>query len=136
MGAQQVLRAAATGLLIATAIGRAEAAPRWKAGAVAPPGERRERIAVIDLGPTDDAATRGSSDVDAKLLAKYPDVDAISDRELVELDVDADAPGAALWVDFAPAGTAPAHLTLIAGEHVIAAASGSRRGTITGTAVK
>lgn len=78
-------------------------------------------------------ALGGSSDIDASLLARYPDIDAVSNREVVELDVAPEVPGATVYVDFAPAsGT---HLVLPAGEHVIAAASGSRRGYVAGPAV-
>jgi hypothetical protein len=75
----------------------------------------------------------GSPDVPGSVMAKYPEIDVVPDAEQIELDVNADAPGAALWVDFAPAGTAPAHLVLPAGEHLIAAAAGTRRGYVTGT---
>jgi hypothetical protein len=81
-------------------------------------------------------ATGGSPDVPAAVLAKYPDVDTLANREMVEVDVTADVPGAQLWVDFQPVGSAPAHLALAAGPHVIAAAAGTRRGWIAGTAVK
>jgi hypothetical protein len=78
-------------------------------------------------------ALGGSSDIDAQLLARYPDIDAISNREIVELDVQPEVAGATIYVDFAPA--AGTHLTLPAGEHVIAAASGTRRGYVAGPAV-
>jgi hypothetical protein len=78
----------------------------------------------------------GAPEVPASVLAKYPDIDAVSDRDIFEVEITADVPGAALWVDFQPAGTAPAKLQLTAGEHVIAAASGTRRGFISGTAVR
>jgi len=67
------------------------------------------------------------------VLAKYPEIDSVPDRELVELDVTTAEPGAALWVDFAQAGTTPAHVVLPAGEHIIAAASGTKRGYVIGT---
>lgn len=84
------------------------------------------------------AATRlralgGSTDIDATLMARYPDVDALSNRVVVEVDVAPEAPNATIYVDFAPVtGT---HLVLLAGEHVIAAASGTRRGYVAGPAV-
>lgn len=81
-------------------------------------------------------ALGGTPDVPADVLAKYPDIDAVADRDTIEVDVTAEVAGAALWVDFQPSGTAPAKLTLTAGEHVIAAASGTRRGFIAGTAVR
>ena len=85
------------------------------------------------------AATRlralgGSTDIDASLLARYPDIDAVSNREVVEVDVAPEVAGATIFVDFAPAtGT---HLVLPAGEHVIAAASVTRRGYVAGPAVR
>ncbi|MGE5186000.1 MAG: hypothetical protein ACM31C_28285 [Acidobacteriota bacterium] len=87
------------------------------------------------------AATRlrelgGTAEVAASLLAKYPEVDSTADRDIVELEVTAEVPGAALWVDFQPAGSAPAKLPLTVGPHVIAAASGTRRGFVIGTAVR
>jgi hypothetical protein len=78
----------------------------------------------------------GSPEVPANVMTKYPDVDAVADRDVFEVEISADVPGAALWVDFQPEGTAPAKLVLAAGEHVIAAASGTRRGFIAGTAVR
>lgn len=81
-------------------------------------------------------ALGGSPDVPASVWAKYPEVDVVSNRELVELDVEADVPGAAIWIDFQKVGVAPVHVTLAAGEHVIAAASGTRRGWAAGTAVR
>jgi hypothetical protein len=84
------------------------------------------------------AATRlrtlgGSTDIDATLMARYPDVDALSNREVIDLDVTPEVPNATIYVDFQPAsGT---HLVLTAGEHVIAAAAGTRRGYIAGPAV-
>jgi hypothetical protein len=77
----------------------------------------------------------GSADVPAPVLAKYPEVDATSDAEPVEVDVTTEVANATVWVDFEPAGTAPLHLALPPGEHVIAAASGTRRGYVTGTPV-
>lgn len=81
-------------------------------------------------------ALGGSPDVPAAVWAKYPPVDAIAGRDLVELDVDADEPGAAIWIDFRPAGASPVHVELLAGEHVIAAAAGTRRGWAAGSAVR
>jgi len=78
----------------------------------------------------------GSPDVDANVLARYPDVDALSNREVVDIEIKAEVDGADVWVDFKRAGKSPLKLTLPAGPHVIAAASGSRRGTVTGTVIK
>jgi hypothetical protein len=81
-------------------------------------------------------ALGGSPDVPASVWAKYPEVDVISNRELVELDVEADVPGAAIWIDFQKVGVSPVHVTLAAGDHVLAAAAGTRRGWAAGTAVR
>lgn len=78
----------------------------------------------------------GSPDVPAAVWAKYPAVDVLANREHVELDIDAEVAGAEIWVDFQRAGASPVHLALPAGEHIIAAASGSRRGWAAGTAVR
>ena len=48
-------------------------------------------------------ALGGSNDIDASLLARYPDIDAVSNREVVEIDVAPEVPGATIYVDFAPA---------------------------------
>jgi hypothetical protein len=65
------------------------------------------------------------ANVGADTWAKYPDVDART-ASLVELTVKADA-GADVWIDLAKIGPAPATAVVAAGDHVIAAASGSRR---------
>ena len=78
----------------------------------------------------------GSPEVPAGVWAKYPEADAVANRELVELDIDADVPGAAVWIDFREAGVSPLHVTLPAGDHVLAAAAGTRRGWAAGTAVR
>ena len=71
----------------------------------------------------------------ADLIARYPAVDSIIDREIVEVDIKAEA-GAAVWIDHVAAGTAPLHVALTAGDHLIAAARGHARGWVSGTAVK
>jgi len=81
-------------------------------------------------------AVGGSPDVPASVWARYPAVDAVANRELIELELDADQPGAVIWVDFQRVGTAPVHVTVAAGEHVIAAAAGGKRGWASGTAVR
>ena len=80
-------------------------------------------------------ALGGSPDVPASVWAKYPDVDVVANRDLVELDVDTDVPGAAIWIDFQKVGISPVHVTLPAGDHVLAAAAGTKRGWASGTAV-
>ncbi len=77
----------------------------------------------------------GSAQVPAALWTKYPAIDVVANRTLVPLDITTDAAGAAIWIDFRPAGVAPLHVVLPAGAHVIAAASGSRRGWAAGTAI-
>ena len=71
--------------------------------------------------------------VPADVWRRYPEVDTVLDRELVPLEITADVPGAAVWIDFRPAGTAPLTVMLPAGEHVIAVAAGTRRGWAYGT---
>jgi hypothetical protein len=77
-----------------------------------------------------------SPDAPADLLAKYPDVDATLGVVPIQLDVDSEVPNSPIFVDFQAVGTAPVHLALAPGEHVIAAASGTRRGTLVGTPIK
>lgn len=84
------------------------------------------------------AATRlralgGSTDIDASLLARYPEMDAAIGRELFDLDIQPEVPGATIYIDFQPA--AASHVVIAAGEHVIAAAKGTRRGYVAGPAV-
>jgi PEGA domain-containing protein len=76
------------------------------------------------------------AEVPANVWSKYPAIDAASDVELVELDIDADVAGAAIWIDGARAGASPLHVVVPAGDHVIAAAAGTRRGWAAGTAVR
>lgn len=80
-------------------------------------------------------ALGGSTDVPAAVWAKYPDVDVIANTEQFDLDVDAE-PGAAIWIDFQPVGTSPVHAVVTSGDHVIAAALGTRRGWAAGPAVR
>ncbi|MGN6109607.1 MAG: hypothetical protein ACTHU0_31150, partial [Kofleriaceae bacterium] len=81
-------------------------------------------------------ALGGSAEVPAELWRKYPEADAVIDREVFEVEITAEAPGATIWVDGKLAGTAPARVLLPAGHHVIAAAAGTRRGWAAGTAVR
>lgn len=74
----------------------------------------------------------GSPDVSADLLAKYPEVDVALGVDAIEVDVSTQVPDAVLWLDFAPIGKGPQHLALSPGEHVIAAAAGTRRGFLVG----
>jgi hypothetical protein len=81
-------------------------------------------------------ALGGSADVDAKLLAKYPDIDALSNRDMMEVEIKAAVDGADVVVDFKPVGKSPVKIVLPTGPHIMAAASGTRRGTVTGTVVR
>lgn len=87
------------------------------------------------------AATRlrdlgGSADVPAGVWAKYPAVDVVANVDLIGIDITTEVPGAAIWVDFRQVGASPLHIAVPAGEHVIAAAAGSKRGWAAGTAVR
>lgn len=81
-------------------------------------------------------ALGGSDDVPAAVWARYPEIDAIANRELLEVEVDAGVAGAAIWIDFHQVGASPAKVVVEAGDHVIAAASGNKRGWAAGTAVR
>ena len=52
-------------------------------------------------------ALGGSPDVDATLLARYPDSTRSSNREAIEVDDQAEVAGATIYVDFERAGTSP-----------------------------
>lgn len=67
------------------------------------------------------------------VLAKYPSVDTLLGMDRFDVDV-ATEDGAVVWVDFQPVGTAPMRLSLPAGDHIVAAARGARRGSATFTA--
>ena len=77
----------------------------------------------------------GSTDVPAEVWKKYPELDTVADRELVPLEITADVANAEIWIDGKRAGLAPVTVLLPIGEHVIAAAAGSRRGWAAGNAV-
>ena len=78
----------------------------------------------------------GATDVDAKLLARYPEIDALSNRDVMELEIKPEVDGADVWIDFKHAGKAPLKVVIATGSHVIAAAAGSRRGAVSGTVIK
>jgi hypothetical protein len=78
----------------------------------------------------------GSPDGDHSVLARYPEVDTLSNREAIELSIDAEVAGADIYVDFRRVGAAPVKIVMTAGSHVIAAGSGAQRGVLTGTVVK
>src|SRR3569623_695395 len=112
MGAQQVLRTAACAVLIASP---AVAGSAWKGTSP----KLHERVAVIDI--------------DATLMARYPEMDAALGRELFELDIQPEVADAAVYIDFAPESST--HVVIAAGEHSIAAGKGARRGYVAGPAV-
>jgi hypothetical protein len=87
------------------------------------------------LAATSLRALGGSPDVDAKTLDRYPEIDALSNREAIEVEIKTEVP-ANVFVDFKPVGKSPLKLVLTAGPHIMAAAAGSRRGTVTGTVIR
>jgi hypothetical protein len=70
------------------------------------------------------------------LLTKYPELDSSADRELVDVTISADVPDAIIWIDHKQIGKAPVKTALGPGEHLFAAAGGTRRGWAAGTAIK
>ncbi len=78
-------------------------------------------------------ALGGSPGVPADLWAKYPDIDVTVDRDIVALTVTGPA-GATIWVDHTRVGPAPVTTFVAAGKHLIAAATGSVRGSTVVTA--
>src|SRR4051812_23848347 len=58
------------------------------------------------LAATSLRALGGSPDVDAKTLDRYPEIDALSNREAVEVEIKTDSP-ADVFVDFKRAGASP-----------------------------
>lgn len=81
-------------------------------------------------------ALGGAPEVDASLLAKYPEVDALSNRDVIEIEIKTDVPGADVWVDFKRAGKTPLRIPIATGPHIMAAASGRKRGVVTGTVIR
>lgn len=78
----------------------------------------------------------GSRDVPPEIWAKYPEVDALLDHELLPIEITTEVPGAEIWIDFQRRGQSPLKTFLPAGEHLIAAALGTQRGWAAGTAIK
>jgi hypothetical protein len=64
--------------------------------------------------------------ISATTWAKLPEIDA-STGDLVALTVEADQPGAAVWVDHVAVGPAPQTVIVAGGEHVVAAGVGGTR---------
>jgi hypothetical protein len=123
------------------------AAARQAAGIAVPELPRAWTYVLLCADRTGDpdaamqAATRlralgGSADVPRDVWMKYPAVDTMLDREQFPIEIKAEVDGADVWIDFERVGTSPLKIALPAGEHVIAAAKGSRRGWAAGTAVK
>ena len=81
------------------------------------------------------ATLGGASDVPKDILDKYPPVDTIADRDVIEIDVKTDA-GAKIWIDHEYRGVAPLHVAVPGGEPQIAAALGAKRGWASGTPIK
>ena len=130
-----------------TALGHAAA--RQAAGLPAPELTRAWTYLLLcaDRAGDTDAAMRaasrlrslgGDAAVPRDVWTRYPEVDAMLDREMVPVEITAEIAGAAIWIDFARAGVSPLRTVLPAGEHVIAAAAaaGDRRGWAAGTAVR
>jgi hypothetical protein len=97
--------------------------------------DRENQIDAAHAAANQLRALGGSPDVPAAVWAKYPEIDAVANRELVQIDIDTEVPGAAIWIDFRKAGVSPLRVELPAGEHVLAAAAGNKRGWASGTAV-
>jgi hypothetical protein len=134
---------ATTAAQTAIAIGAA----RQAAGLAVPELPRAYTYVLLCADRTGDHATAvaaarflrelgGSPDVDATLLAKYPDIDALSNRDVMEVEIKTDVAGADVFVDFHKVGTSPIKLALATGPHIMAAASGMKRGAVTGTVVR
>jgi hypothetical protein len=81
-------------------------------------------------------ALGGSADVPAGVWAKYPEVDALANADLIEIEVKTEVAGAAIWIDFRQVGVSPLRIALPAGQHVLAAAGGGKRGWAAGRAVR
>lgn len=122
-------------------------AARQAAGLAVPELPRAWTYVLLCADRTNDANTAfaaaaairslgGAPEADAKLLAKYPEIDALSNREVMEVEIKADTDGAAVWVDFKLVGKSPLKLALATGPHIMAAAAGTKRGTVTGTVIR
>ena len=123
------------------------AAARQAAGLLVPELPRAWAYVFLCAERTGDAATAlvaasrlralgGAPEVDAKLLARYPEVDALSNRDVIEIEIVPEVDGAEIYVDFQRIGKGPLKLPLATGPHIIAAGKGTRRGVVTGTVVR
>lgn len=81
-------------------------------------------------------ALGGAPEIDPSLLAKYPEVDALSNRDVIEIEIQTEVPGADLWVDFQHVGKTPLRLAIATGPHIMAAAARHSRGVVTGTVIR
>lgn len=88
------------------------------------------------LAATHLRAVGGSKDVPADVWAKYPEIDTLANKDMFPLEVTTEVPGAEVWIDFRRAGTSPLKTFVAGGQHVIAAASGTKRGWAAGAASK
>lgn len=122
-------------------------AARQAAGLAVPELPRAFAYVLLCADRTGDASTAlvaasriralgGAPEVDASLLAKYPEVDALSNRDVIEIEIKTDVPGADVWVDFKRAGKTPLRIPIATGPHIMAAASGRKRGVVTGTVIR
>ena len=88
---------------------------------------RSRRVALRALGGAPTSTGRRCS-------RSIPRSTRSSNRDMMPVEIKADVAGADVWIDFQRAGTAPLKVALAAGDHVIAAATGTRRGWAAGTA--
>jgi hypothetical protein len=72
-------------------------------------------------------ALGGSAAVPGDVWAKYPEIDAATDRDIVEVTVTAPK-GASVAIDHVAVGVAPVTTFVPAGKHLVAVASGTTRG--------
>jgi hypothetical protein len=98
--------------------------------------DRTNDTRLAQLAATHLRTLGGSPDVDARVLDRYPEVDTLSNREVVELEITPDIANADVYVDFRRVGTGTQKLVVPSGAHWIAAGAGRRRGMLTGTVVK
>src|SRR5690606_27336498 len=59
------------------------------------------------LGAAVGSSVGAAGAVPPDVWARYPEVDAMIDRDMIPVEIRAAVPGAAIWIDFAPAGTSP-----------------------------
>ncbi len=81
-------------------------------------------------------ASQSTGDLDPRVLDRYPEIDALSNREVVELEITPSIATADVYVDFRKIGTGPQKLVVTGGAHWIAAGTPTARGMLTGTVVK